>query len=235
MAGWENSKQMENTSNISQFIESTLLKPETTFSQIETLCADSIKYNFHGICVNSMFIPFAKELLQGSKIKIVTVVGFPLGATMTVAKAKEAELAIQSGADEIDMVLAIGALKSGNTELVKNDIQSVVEASSGKPVKVIIETGLLIEREKILACELSLKGKAHFVKTCTGFSGGAANIDDILLMKKIVGNSIGIKASGGVKTFDQAHKLIEAGASRLGTSSGVDIILNKMGSNMGGY
>lgn len=211
---------------LSQYIEHTLLKPEATTNDISKVCQEAIKHQFVGVCVNSSYVEFAKSQISSSvnSVKLVCVVGFPLGVCTSESKAFETSLAIRQGADEIDMVIQIGALKEKRYEFVQKDIESVVAAASGKPVKVILETALLTNEEKIKACELSLKAKAHFVKTCTGFMGGGATVEDIQLMKQVVGHQMGIKASGGIKTSEQAKALIEAGANRLGTSSGVSLV-----------
>ncbi|NLK44771.1 MAG: deoxyribose-phosphate aldolase [Tissierellia bacterium] len=205
-------------------IDHTVLKPDTSNSMIENLCKEALEYDFAAVCVNPYFVKLAKELLQDSNVKVATVIGFPLGANTKEVKAYETIDAIKNGADEIDMVINIGALKNKDYDLVKEDIEAVVEAAKGKAiVKVIIETCLLTEEEKKKACELSLEAGADFVKTSTGFSTGGATIEDVKLMKSIVGDKMGIKASGGIRDLETARKMIEAGATRLGTSSGVKI------------
>lgn len=205
-------------------IDHTVLKPDTSNSMIENLCKEALEYDFAAVCVNPYFVKLAKELLQDSNVKVATVIGFPLGANTKEVKAYETIDAIKNGADEIDMVINIGALKNKDYNLVKEDIEAVVEAAKGKAiVKVIIETCLLTEEEKKKACELSLEAGADFVKTSTGFSTGGATIEDVKLMKSIVGDKMGIKASGGIRDLETARKMIEAGATRLGTSSGVKI------------
>jgi deoxyribose-phosphate aldolase len=210
--------------DLPQFIDHTLLKPEATESQHRILCQEAIEHNFATICINSKWLPFCVQELKTSQVKPICVIGFPLGACATEAKVFETEWCLKNGAQEIDMVISIGSLKSGHLEFVENDIRSVVKAASGKPVKVIIETGLLTQEEKKMACELSVKAGAHFVKTCTGFGPGVATVEDIQLMKSVVKDACLIKASGGIKTFEQAAQLIKAGASRLGTSSGVALV-----------
>lgn len=205
-------------------IEHTILKPESTSADIIRICKEAMEHKFFGVCVNSCFITLAKKTLQGSAVKVVAVVGFPLGAMETSSKAFEARRAVELGADEIDMVINIGSLKERNLAYLKEDIASVVHAAQGHPVKVIIETALLTQEEKILACEAAVNAQAHFVKTSTGFSGGGATIEDIQLMRKTVGSKMGVKASGGVKTTEQALALLSAGANRLGTSSGVALL-----------
>lgn len=216
------------------YIEQTLLKPETTQKQIEELCHQSIQSSFIGICINPGWVSFAKPLAQ-SKLKIVTVVGFPLGATTTLSKTQETYDAIKNGADEIDMVINIGFLKSGLRDKVEADIKSVVTAAEKKPVKVIIETGLLSESEKILASQICVNAGAAFVKTCTGFSGGQATVSDIKLIKNTIGKHCQIKASGGIRQTSEALALIEAGADRLGTSQGLILIQNNSTFATDGY
>ncbi|MFA5576001.1 MAG: deoxyribose-phosphate aldolase [Tissierellaceae bacterium] len=205
-------------------IDHTLLKPEATRDMIEKLCMEAIEYKFAAVCVNPYYVKPAYEILKNSDVKIATVIGFPLGANTKEVKALETLDAIKNGANEIDMVINIGALKNKDYHIVKEDIEAVVAAAKGKAkVKVIIETCLLTEEEKIKACELSLEAGADFVKTSTGFSTGGATIEDIRLMKSVVGDKMEIKASGGVRDLDTARKMVQAGASRLGTSSGVKI------------
>lgn len=210
--------------NLAKYIDNTLLKPAATAQQIRELCEESIEYGFASVCVNPAHVELAAGLLAGSGVKTCTVIGFPLGANTGAVKAFEAEKAVEDGADELDMVINIGALKAGDDELVREDIEAVVQAGQGKLVKVIIETALLTDEEKVRACELAVEAGADFVKTCTGFSGGAANVHDIALMRKTVGPEIGVKASGGVRTKEDALALIEAGATRIGTSSGKAIV-----------
>ena len=213
--------------NLAKYIDHTVLKPETTSQQIIQLCREARENNFYAVCVNSSYVSLCSHELDSSSVKIASVVGFPLGACDTETKAFETALGIKNGATEIDMVIHIGALKEKKYDYVQNDIAEVVKAAAGNKVKVILETALLTDDEKKIACELSLKAKAHFVKTCTGFGGGAATVADIKLMKSIVGTQMEIKASGGIKTPEFAIELIEAGAHRLGTSSGVALIANK--------
>ena len=218
---------------LSQYIDHTLLKPEATEAQITQLCQEAKEYNFYSVCVNSMHVPLCKKLLTGSTVKVCSVVGFPLGAMASNAKAYETQLAVEQGADEIDMVLSIGALKDGKLQYVEDDIRSVVQAASGRTVKVILETCLLNNEEKMAACKAAMDAQAHFVKTSTGFSTGGATLEDVKLMKSIVGSLLEVKASGGVKNAQQANDMIAAGASRLGTSSGVTIVNG--GQVLGGY
>ena len=211
--------------SIPSMIDHTLLKPEATREMIKVLCEEALEYKFGAICVNPYHVKYCKEILKDSEVKIATVVGFPLGANTKEVKALETLDAIKNGADEIDMVINIGAMKDKDFNLVKDDIVAVVEAAKSKAiVKVIIETCLLNEEEKRKACELSIEAGADFVKTWTGFSTGGATLEDVKLMKSVVGDKLQIKASGGVKDLKTAKEMIEAGATRLGTSSGVKII-----------
>ncbi|MEH7483182.1 deoxyribose-phosphate aldolase [Neobacillus drentensis] len=213
------------TTNIAAMIDHTLLKPEATRQQIESLCQEAKEYKFASVCVNPTWVSTAKELLQGSGVMVCTVIGFPLGAATSETKAFETKNAIENGAEEVDMVINIGALKDHNDELVEKDIRAVVEAAKGKAhTKVIIETSLLTKEEKIRACELSLKAGADFVKTSTGFSTGGATAEDIALMRKTVGPDLGVKASGGVRNTEDVQKMIEAGATRIGASSSIAIV-----------
>lgn len=205
-------------------IDHTILKPEATREMVEVLCKEAMEYKFAAVCVNPYHVKFCKEILKDSNVKVATVVGFPLGANTKEVKAYETIDAINNGADEIDMVINIGAMKDKDYTRVKEDIESVVEAAKGKAiVKVIIETCLLTEEEKKKACELSMEAGAEFVKTSTGFSTGGATYEDVMLMKSVVGDKLEVKASGGVRDLDTANKMVKAGATRLGTSSGVKI------------
>jgi deoxyribose-phosphate aldolase len=213
------------TTNVAAMIDHTLLKPEATKGQIENLCQEAIENKFFSVCVNPVWVRTSKELVKDSGVKVCTVIGFPLGASTSETKAFETTNAIENGADEVDMVINIGALKDQNDDLVENDIRAVVEAAKGKALtKVIIETSLLTKEEKIRACQLSVKAGADYVKTSTGFSTGGATFDDIALMRQTVGPDIGVKASGGVRSTEDAQKMIEAGATRIGASSSVAII-----------
>jgi deoxyribose-phosphate aldolase len=210
---------------VARMIDHTLLKAETTKEQIKVLCEEAKEYGFASVCVNPTWVKYAAELLQGSDVKVCTVIGFPLGANTPETKAFETKNAIENGATEVDMVINIGALKDGDDELVERDIKAVVEAAKGKALtKVIIETCLLTEEEKVRACELSVKAGADYVKTSTGFSTGGATVEDVALMRKTVGPNIGVKASGGVRNTEDAQKMIEAGATRIGASAGVSIV-----------
>lgn len=213
------------TNNVARMIDHTLLKADTTKDQIEKICAEAKEYNFASVCVNPTWVKLSSELLNETEVKVCTVIGFPLGASTPETKAFETKNAIDNGATEVDMVINIGALKGGDNELVERDIRAVVDAAKGKALtKVIIETCLLTEEEKVRACELSVKAGADFVKTSTGFSTGGATVEDIALMRKTVGPDIGVKASGGVRSAEDAQKMIEAGATRIGASSGAAIV-----------
>ena len=210
--------------NIIGMIDHTILKPEATKDMVELLCKEAKENKFAAVCVNPFYVKYSKEFLKDTDVKVATVIGFPLGANTKEVKAFETIDAIKNGADEVDMVINIGALKNQEYNLVKEDIEAVVEAAKGKAlVKVIIETSLLTEEEKTIACQLSMDAKADYVKTSTGFSTGGASVEDIKLMKSIVGDKLGIKASGGVRDLKTAKDMVEAGATRLGTSSGVKI------------
>ncbi len=216
--------------NIAKYIDHTLLKPEATKEQIEKLCQEAKEYEFASVCVNPTWVSYAAELLKGSSVKVCTVIGFPLGATSTETKAFETKQAIEDGATEIDMVINIGRLKSGEDEFVKRDIEAVVNAAKGKAlVKVIIETSLLTNDEKERACRLSVEAGADFVKTSTGFSTGGATVEDVKLMREVVGPNVGVKASGGVRSAEDAKQMIDAGATRIGASSGVAIVQGLIG------
>lgn len=206
-------------------IDHTLLKADATKQQIETLCQEARDYKFFSVCVNPVWVSMAKEFLKDSGVKVCTVIGFPLGASTSETKAFETKNAIENGAEEVDMVINIGALKDQNNEWVENDIRTVVAAAKGKALtKVIIETSLLTEEEKIRACQLAVKAGTDYVKTSTGFSSGGATASDIALMRETVGPRIGVKASGGVRSTEDAEKMIEAGATRIGASSSVAIL-----------
>ncbi|MEK4537472.1 deoxyribose-phosphate aldolase [Peribacillus sp. FSL K6-1552] len=211
--------------NVAGLIDHTLLKADATKEQIKVLCEEAREYNFASVCVNPTWVKYASELLEGSEVKVCTVIGFPLGATTPETKAFETKDAISNGAHEVDMVINISALKDKDNELVERDIRAVVAASTGKALsKVIIETSLLTEEEKVRACELAVKAGTDFVKTSTGFSTGGATVEDVALMRKTVGPDIGVKASGGVRNTSDAQKVIEAGATRIGASAGVSIL-----------
>ncbi|MBI4723195.1 MAG: deoxyribose-phosphate aldolase [Candidatus Stahlbacteria bacterium] len=208
--------------NISKFIDHTILKPEATESDIKRLVKEAMEFEFWACCVNQCWIRLVAEEIKGTGIKVCSVVGFPLGAA--VNKAEESAKCVELGADELDMVMNIGFLKSGRFQEVAADICQVVKAANGRVVKVILETGVLTNEEKLLACRLVQDSGANFVKTSTGFGIGGATIEDVKLMRRAVGPTFGVKASGGIRTYKQVVKLIEAGASRIGTSAGVQIV-----------
>ena len=212
--------------NIAKMIDHTMLKADATTETIKKYCSEAKEYGFASVCVNTCHVPLVAEELKGSDVKVCCVVGFPLGAMSTAAKAFEAKTAVQEGADEVDMVINVGGMKDGNYEMVKSDIKAVVDASEGRTVKVIIETCLLTKDEIVKACELSVEAGADFVKTSTGFSTGGALVEDVALMKKTVGDRAKVKASGGIRTYEQAMELINAGADRIGAGNGV-ILLSK--------
>src|SRR5512143_1528899 len=212
--------------NLARMIDHTLLKPDATQQEIAQLCFEARKYGFASVCVNPTWVSLCAQLLQGSQVKVCTVIGFPLGATSSETKAFETETAIRQGATEIDMVINIGALKARDLETVAKDIRGVVNVAHprGSIVKVIIETVLLTDEEKTIASLISKEAGADFVKTSTGFAGGGATVHDVELMRKTVGPQMGVKASGGVRTFEDAASMIRAGATRIGASAGVKII-----------
>ncbi|XOW48914.1 deoxyribose-phosphate aldolase [Staphylococcus haemolyticus] len=210
--------------NYAKFIDHTLLKPESTRQQIDQIIDEAKEYNFKSICVNPTHVKYAAERLNDSGVLVCTVIGFPLGATTTATKIFETEDAIKNGATELDMVINIGALKDGRFEDVQKDIEGVVGAANGKTVKVIIETVLLSDEEKVKASELAKAAGADFVKTSTGFAGGGATPEDVKLMKDTVGDELKVKASGGVRSLEDFNKMIDAGATRIGASAGVQII-----------
>lgn len=209
---------------LAKMIDHTNLKPDACLKDIEKLCSEAKKYNFASVCVNPSNVLFAVELLKDAKINVCTVVGFPLGANTSKIKFFEAKNAVEMGASEIDMVINIGALKSGLDKNVMEDINGVIIAANGQNVKVIIETALLSEDEIVRACDAAKKGGAQFVKTSTGFGYPGAKLEDIKLIKRTIGEDMGIKASGGIKDLNTALDMIKAGATRIGTSSGVQII-----------
>ena len=209
---------------LNKYIDHTILKPETTQEQVEKILSEAKEYDFASVCVNPTWVSLAAESLKDTDVKVCTVIGFPLGANTSAVKAFETKDAIANGADEIDMVINIGALKAGNDALVLDDIKAVVDASGDKLVKVIIEACLLTDDEKVRACQLSKEAGADYVKTSTGFSTGGATVADVTLMRKTVGPDMGVKASGGARSYEDAIAFIEAGASRIGASSGVAIM-----------
>lgn len=210
---------------LNKYIDHTALKPETTKEEILTLCSEAKEKDFASVCVNPTWVATAAAFLQGTDVKVCTVIGFPLGANTTAVKAFETKDAIANGATEIDMVINIGALKSKDYDLVKSDIAAVVTAAGGNTVKVIIETCLLTDEEKVAACKLAVEAKANFVKTSTGFSTGGATVEDVKLMKETVGDEAEVKASGGVRTKEDLEAMIEAGATRIGTSNALSILI----------
>ncbi len=209
---------------IASMIDHTLLKPEATPAQVEKLCAEAAEYHFASVCVNPVYIPLAARLLKDTGVKVCCVVGFPLGAIAPEQKAAEAASCAAMGAEELDMVIHIGAAKAGDWALVQRDIVGVVKAAAGRTVKVIIETCLLTDEEKVKACEAAKAAGAHFVKTSTGFSTGGATTHDIALMRKTVGPEMGVKASGGIRDYATAMAMIEVGANRIGASAGIEIV-----------
>ena len=221
-----------NNAELAKMIDHTILKANATQSDIEKLCEEAKKYNFASVCVNPYWVPLASDLLKNSTVKVCTVIGFPLGATSSESKASETEIAILQGADEVDMVINVGAMKNNQTDIVEKDILSVVNSArqTGKAqnknitVKVILETCYLTKDEIKNACLCAKNAGADFVKTSTGFGTGGATVEDVKLMKETVGSSMEVKASGGIRDYETAIKMIEAGATRLGTSSGITII-----------
>lgn len=209
---------------LASYIDHTLLKPEATRSDIVRLCREAREKEFYSVCINASYVKTAVKELSESSVKVCSVVGFPLGATTTAVKEFETDEAVNAGASEIDMVIHVGALLGGEHDYVKKDIAAVVQAAKGRPVKVILETGLLNDSQKVEACRLAVEAGAHFVKTSTGFGPGGATLADVTLMRETVGPELGVKASGGVRTAEAAREMIEAGATRIGTSSGVSIV-----------
>ena len=207
-----------------KLFDHTILKADATKADVKRVCEEAMAYSFCSVCVNSYYVPYVAELLHGSDVKICTVVGFPLGAMSTKAKALEAKIAVLDGADEIDMVINIGALKDKDYDVVLEDIKAVKEACGNVLLKVIIETCLLTDEEKVKACELSKEANADFVKTSTGFSTAGAKVEDVKLMRETVGKDMGVQASGGIHDKEFANALVEAGASRLGTSATIKIV-----------
>jgi deoxyribose-phosphate aldolase len=219
---------------LARWIDHTMLKPDTTQTEIEQICQEAAEHHFASVCVNPVWTSLAYKLLRGKQPKVCTVVGFPLGATFPEIKAAETRAVIERGAQEIDMVINIGALKSGDYELVERDIRAVVRAAGRLIVKVIMETCLLTDEEKVTACAIAQKSGANFVKTSTGFSKGGATVKDVALMRQTVGAKMGVKASGGVKSYEDACKMVEAGATRIGASASVAIV-GKDASKKGDY
>lgn len=212
--------------NIARMIDHTLLKPEATPKDIEKLCEEAIQYQFASVCVNPCYVRLASEILKGRKIKVCTVIGFPLGANRTETKVFETEKAIEDGAQEVDMVMNIGMLKGGYYDYVEQDIRAVVNVAHKRDVlvKVILETALLTDEEKVKACLLAKRANADFVKTSTGFSKGGATSGDVALMRRVVGSAMGVKASGGIRSYEEALQMIKSGADRIGASASVKIV-----------
>jgi deoxyribose-phosphate aldolase len=215
--------------SIAKCIDHTVLKPQTTEAAVRKLCAEAAQYGFASVCVNPCWVALCADLLKDTEVDVCTVIGFPLGANTSAVKAFEAAEAIRQGATEVDMVLNVGAMKDGNTDLVRADIAAVVEAARGKAlVKVILETCLLTDEEKRIACRLAKEAGADYVKTSTGFSTGGATEADIALMRAEVGPEMGVKASGGIRDYATAQAMIRAGASRIGASAGVQIVAEEV-------
>lgn len=212
--------------SLARMIDHTLLKPDATLHQIEDLCREAKQYGFASVCINPCYVKICTELLRGTSVKVCTVIGFPLGATSTQAKTQETSQAIQDGAREVDMVINVGMLKSGEYQYVEKDIRAVVQAARSQRVlvKVILETGLLMDEEKIQGCVLAKRAGANFVKTSTGFAKGGATVGDIALMRKVVGSELGVKASGGVRSQEEARALVASGADRIGASASIKIV-----------
>lgn len=215
--------------SLARMIDHTMLKPDATIDEITKLCNEAKQYHFASVCVNPGFVSLCSSLLKGTDVKVCTVIGFPLGATTTEVKRLEAEQAIANGATEIDMVINVGQLKSGNYDYVLNDVNKVVLAAKAhrNVCKVILETALLTDEEKVKACLICKKAGADFVKTSTGFSKGGATVGDIALMRKIVGSAIGVKASGGIRSKEDAEAMIASGADRIGASASVKIVMGE--------
>ena len=209
---------------MARLIDHTLLKPMSTRADVIRVCKEAKEYGFKSVCLNTTWIRIAAQELRGSQVMPIAVVGFPLGAMSTKGKSLETRQAISDGAEEIDMVINIGALKGGDHNLVFDDIRAVVDAAQGRPVKVILETTMLSRAEKIAGCTISKAARAHFVKTSTGFGGGGATIEDVELMRSVVGPEMGVKASGGVRNADDLQKMVDAGATRIGASAGIAIV-----------
>jgi len=209
---------------LNKYIDHTILKATASSSDVQKLCEEAIEHEFYSVCVNGCYVADAKQLLQGTDVKVAAVVGFPLGAMTTAAKVFEAKEAVENGASEIDMVINVAKLKDGEFDYVENEIRLIKEAIGDNVLKVIIETCYLTDEEKVKACELSLAAKADFVKTSTGFGTDGATYEDVKLMKSVVGDNAKVKASGGVRDKETAQKYIDLGAERLGTSSGIDIV-----------
>lgn len=232
--GFENPilKEIKSPADVAKYIDHTLLKPDAKKEDFDKLVKEAKEYNFYSVCVNSSWVPYVYKKLRGTKIKVTAVVGFPLGAMTSRAKAFETRNVIEEGASEIDMVLNIGALKSGDLKFVEEDIKAVRRATRSNTIlKVILETGFLTDDEKVIACQIAKNAGADFVKTSTGFGKGGATVHDIALMRRTVGEKMGVKASGGVRDFETAIAMIQAGATRIGASSSVAIVTGTKGSS----
>lgn len=219
-----------NRNQLASHIDHTLLRPEATRADIERACQVAIELGCAGLCVNPIWVALASQLLKASSVKVVAVVGFPFGATYTSVKALEAELAVRDGADELDMVIAIGQLKDGDCAFVETDIAAVVHAAAGRPVKVVVECGLLSDDEKRRAVDLAAKAGAGYVKTSTGFLGSGATLHDVTLLRKAAGSKLAVKATGGIRFFEDAVALLDTGAIRLGTSHTEAVVASDVGS-----
>ena len=221
--------------DLAKYIDHTMLKPDVTSEEIDQLCDEALEYGFASVCINPTWVKRSAERLRGSAVKVCTVIGFPLGANTSQVKALEARRALRDGAREVDMVINVGALKSGMNELVRKDIEQVVDAAheGGAICKVILETALLTDEQKVIASALAKQAKADYVKTSTGFAGGGATIYDVALMRETVGPDMGVKASGGVRTLEDAEDMIAAGATRIGASAGVQIVSGTEGEDDG--
>lgn len=223
-----------NNKDLARMIDHTILKADSTKAQVEKICKEALEYNFASVCINPTNVALTAEILKGSEVKVCTVIGFPLGASTSAVKAFETKDAIENGAHEIDMVVNIGRLKDKDYDYVREDIKAVVDAAKGKAlVKVIIEACLLSEEEKVMACKLSKEAGANFVKTSTGFSTSGATAEDIKLMRETVGPELGVKASGAVRTTEDALKMIENGATRIGASASISIVGGEAGTTAG--
>ena len=212
------------SADLAGLIDHTLLKPDASAEQVRQLCAEARQYHFHSVCVNPIFAALAHRELAGSEVTTCSVIAFPFGATTTMAKVAETRQAVADGAGEIDMVIAIGALKAAEHDYVRRDIAEVKQACGASALKVIIETCLLTDEEKVQACLLAKEAGADFMKTSTGYGGGGATVEDVALMRRTVGPTMGVKASGGIRTFAQAQAMVQAGATRIGASSGVAMV-----------
>lgn len=213
--------------NLAKYIDHTLLKPQAAQADFEKLCAEARQYGFMSVCVNPYWVSFCKKQLQGSDVKVCTVIGFPLGANTTATKVFEAKNALADGADELDMVVNLGAVKSGDWDTVRTDIEAVRHAGKDFTLKVIIETSVLTQEEKVKVCQLAQQAGADFVKTSTGFTGGGATVEDVKLMRQTVSEPVQVKASGGIRTREDFDAMVAAGATRIGASAGVKIIEGK--------